>query len=218
MTKANSNSQTCVDWAERDARVAGKIAADEQRKRDRELESRILRCNLPTLHHAKARQCDYGCIAWGETADKLECQLGTGLLAILGGKRGVGKTQMGVELLLQGCKKGLCGNYIKAMDFFLDVRATYGGKTDLQERDVIQEYLRAQVLVIDAMQNRGESEWENRLLIHLIDHRYDAQKDTILISNQTKQAFADSLGPDIVSRAKQNGGFVECDWDSFRGA
>jgi DNA replication protein DnaC len=68
------------------------------------------------------------------------------------------------------------------------------------------------------MQERGETPWEDRLLTHLIDRRYASEKDTLLITNQSKESFIQSIGPSAASRIVEVGGIVTCDWPSYRKA
>ena len=71
-------------------------------------------------------------------------------------------------------------------------------------------------LALFAVENRGESDFENRLLSHIVDKRYDACLDTVLISNQEEAAFLKSMGSSIVSRMNETGGLIICKWNSFR--
>jgi hypothetical protein len=41
--------------------------------------------------------------------------------------------------------------------------------------------------------------------------------DTILTCNLDRNMLAENLGPSIVSRMKEGGGILECNWPSFRG-
>jgi DNA replication protein DnaC len=138
------------------------------------------------------------------------------MMGVLLGNRGAGKTQMGACAIRIACKKELPAKYCKAIDFFLDVRATYKKDSPKTEQDIIQEYRKPFMLVVDAIENRGETDFENTLLNHLIDIRYDDCKDTILISNQTEQAFATSMGASIVDRIYECGVLIICNWKSFR--
>lgn len=105
--------------------------------------------------------------------------------------------------------------YAKAMDLFLDIKATYG-REDICERDVIDEYRQPLLLVLDEASVRGETEWEDRMLVHLIDHRYDDEHDTLLLANMTPEQFRETMGPSISDRLRETGGVIECDWPSFR--
>lgn len=132
---------------------------------------------------------------------------------VLAGKRGTGKTQLGVEAIRSYCWESLQAKYTKAIDVFLSIRE---GMAEKSERHAVKPYLTPSLLVIDAMEERGETSWEDRMLGYILDRRYDSMLDTILITNQTKERFAESAGASVVSRIHEAGAVIECDWDSFR--
>jgi DNA replication protein DnaC len=91
-------------------------------------------------------------------------------------------------------------------------------KDGVTEAEVVRRYVEPTLLIIDAMEVRGETAFEDRLLDHIIDKRYDNMSDTLLITNQTAEAFKNSAGPSIVSRIHETGRKIECVWPSFRSA
>lgn len=133
-------------------------------------------------------------------------------IAVFYGLRGTGKTRMAAELsVIAGDSR-----YRTAMRFFLDVRATFRRDSELSEKDVLDDLTETPLLVLDEIQERGETSFEDRLLTHLIDARYGAMRPTIMIANLTKKELASTLGPSIVSRAQENGKSIEFIWDSYR--
>jgi len=168
-----------------------------------------------TERHRYFKTSDSTSEKWNEQWQKLKDFLGNGVLAIILGQRGAGKSQMAVCAIRESCKKLRSAKYIKALNFFLAIRASYKDKT-VTEDQVVQEFCDPFLLVIDAVENRGETSFENLLLNHLIDMRYDRCKDTILISNQTEIEFAASMGPSIVDRIHECGIKIVCNQKSFR--
>lgn len=151
----------------------------------------------------------------------------SGGIVILHGKRGTGKTQMAAELarakrfpIDAGTKADpkRSAHYQTAMRFFLTVRATFKKGSDKTELDIIDRMTEPGLLVIDELQERGETAFEDRLLTHLIDARYGARRPTILIANLTKDELGKSLGPSIVDRASENGRRIDFTWTSYRRA
>ena len=149
----------------------------------------------------------------------------TGAILILHGKRGTGKTQMAAELarakrfpIDAGTKADprRSAHYQTAMRFFLTVRATFRKGSDKTELDIIDRMTEPGLLVIDELQERGETDFEDRLLTHLIDARYGARRPTILIANLTREELAKSLGPSIVDRVHENGRRIDFTWTSYR--
>lgn len=151
---------------------------------------------------------------WADKLKDLEGQVGKGCLLALLGKRGTGKTQMAVELMRHTCVQGGLAKYTTAMRFFTAIKDSYKG--DTTESAVLNQYLKPQILVIDEAQERGETGWEDRLLTHLIDCRYGAMKDTVLVSNLSRREFERAIGSSILSRMSETGGIIECNWPSFR--
>lgn len=152
---------------------------------------------------------------WVATRERLYDRIGSGFLVALVGKRGPGKTQIAQQVILAANATHRTALYTRAMSIFLDVRATYADD-DLAELDVIKKYRAPQMLVIDEMQERGETPWEDRILNHLIDLRYGDMTDTLLIANLTPKAFQASVGESIADRLRETGGIVECTWESMR--
>ena len=151
---------------------------------------------------------------WADKLKDLEGQVGKGCLLALLGKRGTGKTQMAVELMRHTCVQGRSARYTTAMRFFTAIKDSYQAATT--ESAVLNQYLKPQILVIDEAQERGETGWEDRLLTHLIDCRYGAMKDTVLVSNLSRREFERAIGSSILSRMSETGGIIECNWPSFR--
>jgi DNA replication protein DnaC len=133
-------------------------------------------------------------------------------IVVLYGKRGSGKTRMAAEIAVAVGDS----RYRTAMRFFLEVRATFRKASERSEMEVIDELSDAPVLILDEIQERGETAFEDRLLTHVIDARYAAMRPTILIANLDKSQLAESLGKSIVDRARENGKSIEFNWPSYR--
>jgi Cdc6-like AAA superfamily ATPase len=197
--------------------IAAEVAADTGGKVSRaDFYGLLAAANIPKRHSwIVPRTEDERSKLWWTAADKLLARVGGGCLVALLGPRGTGKTQAAVGAIGYGAKAQRTALYAKAFDVFLDVRATYA-RQDQAERDALEKYIRPDILVLDEIQQRGETVWEDRILAYLIDRRYDAMVDTILIGNLTPDALADSLDPSIVDRLRETGGILEFNWTSFR--
>lgn len=146
------------------------------------------------------------------------------------GKRGPGKTQMAAEIARGGdwpwdkrpFKDGLpqakrqTATYTRAMDLFLRLRAANHRDSKTTEKAIIDELRHVGLLVIDEFQERGESDWENRNITHLIDCRYADDRPTIIIANLTKDEAKCALSDSVKSRMRENGKAFTFDWPSFR--
>lgn len=171
---------------------------------------------------------------WSDCLDKLVSRVRDGSIIALLGERGTGKTQLASQLIyryLTGREAperrsydSRCyfdggdkchAMYVRMMEIFIALRASYR-KEGPTEDEQIAKFVSPGLLVIDEAQERGESDWENRLLAEIIDHRYGDMSDTLIISNQKPDEFKASIGPSIYSRLVETGGIIVCDWPSFR--
>jgi DNA replication protein DnaC len=136
-----------------------------------------------------------------------------GIFGIVG-NRGTGKTQLAAEIIkdLEPDR----ATYTTAMALFLRIRATFDKAATENQKDIVRELSRTPLLVIDEMQERAESAWENQMLTHIIDGRYGNERPTILISNLTAGELTASLGDSITDRMRQGGGIIEITGASHR--
>jgi DNA replication protein DnaC len=155
---------------------------------------------------------------------------GEGLLLLLG-PTGRGKTVMSVLLAMARQEEGLKpGLFLTAFSLFTGVKSTYGGhkKTSSQylygdtkpmvitADDLIAKWSEAPFLVIDEVQTRSETSWEDGLLDEIVNARYAEMLPTVLIANFTPEDAQKNLGPRIMDRARECGGIVNCNWSSYR--
>lgn len=152
---------------------------------------------------------------WLRKRQEIVAASGSGFLFALIGPRGTGKTQMAQRAVTMSCANGWPAVYCRAMTFFLELQAAikHDAATWL---DVIERFRQPRLLVLDEMQERAETDFENRVLNHLIDLRYGDMTDTLILANLTLDNLADSLGLSITDRLRETGGVLECSWSSFR--
>ena len=176
------------------------------------------------LRHRERITDDGTSAGWLAKRADIADRLGSGFLIALLGNRGTGKTQLAVDIIRSVIAKQkdpfeLSNKppavYARAMDVFLHIKSAYSNE-GMTEAAALKRFIRPQLLVIDEAQERGQTDWENRLLTHILDVRYGDEKDTLLIGNQTEAAFKQSIGESIWSRLVETGGVVLCDWESFR--
>lgn len=155
---------------------------------------------------------------WNANMEAIRGMLGRGVVIALLGKRGTGKTQAGTLAIWENCHRQKSARYINAITFYMQVRGTYREKSETTEAQVIASNTSPSLLVIDEVHERGDTPWVDRMLTYLVDQRHQEMKDTILIANQTPAEFSASVGSSVVDRAREGGGVLVFDWDSFRGA
>lgn len=155
---------------------------------------------------------------WGQKLAILEGMLGTGMIAGIHGGRGPGKTQLGVECMKWCYAHRKLAAFTSATEVFSRLKASYRPDSTKSELEVISDYRKPFLLVIDEIGKRGQTDWEDSLLFLLLNKRYEDMTDTILICNLNKEQFTESIGSSVVSRIIECGGLIECTWPSFRGA
>ena len=149
-----------------------------------------------------------------------------GILVLYGG-HGTGKTRMSYEIAKKanipnstykrgGIEVELPRIYPTAVHLFMSLRDTSRSGADTSEKAIIKELSDASLLVIDEIQERGETPFEDRKLTQIIDARYMDARPTILISNHSRQDFAKTLSPAVIDRIRENGLGLHFDWESYR--
>lgn len=137
-------------------------------------------------------------------------------LIALVGKRGVGKTHLACGLL-NLFQAGIRGNslYRRAADLFTELKSTFNDKS-YSQKEIIQQWAEAEFLVVDEVQERAGTAFEDTLLVNLIDQRYGNMRPTLLVSNLESEQLGSNLGDSIASRLQECGGIIEAKWPSFR--
>ena len=169
---------------------------------------------------------------WLSAFESAKPIVATGGILVLVGLRGPGKTQMAAEIARTAnfpedrteytradgliIHRNRTALYRRAMDVFLDLRDAAKNHVKSSEKEVLAKLSDCGLLVIDEFQERGETEWENRIVKNLIDKRYASGRATIIIANLTRKQIFDALGDSIVDRARENGKSIEFNWPSYR--
>lgn len=168
--------------------------------------------------------------AWSEKLGKLQTTIlrPDGCIVALIGGRGTGKTQLATALARFAAEQAVCVHpllqtsqvalYASLPDLLIRVRATYAGKRGGDtEAAIIGELSRCRLLILDEIHEACGTDWASGFLTSLVDRRYREPLDTILISNEQPEAFARTVGASVADRLRECGGFVTCNWPSFRG-
>lgn len=177
---------------------------------------------------------DWGCVKQQQRFARCgELFRGVGAIVALVGPRGVGKTTIGFQLALarllgewrryerDGGPVSLpLTPYVKLTDLLARFKALYAdfGTNDPERLAAARDgFCRNDSLaVIDEIHECSELRAAPRLLTDLIDRRYAAKRDTLLITNQTAEEFAASIGDSIYSRLTEHGAILKCEWESWR--
>lgn len=199
-----------IPSTERDAARASAIA----KQRHAAITDLKIEWGAPSRHE-KAKVVKDG--PWGKLLDALIKRLGEGFTVVLFGMNGNGKTQLAVELMRHQVEQRVkSARFTTSMGFFMQVKATYRQDSKVSEEDVVTLHSKPSLLVVDETEKRSDSQWENNLLFHLGNLRYNDGKDTVLISNLEREELTAHLGRSLVSRLNETGGMIHCDWPSRR--
>ena len=154
---------------------------------------------------------------WGQTEEKLTKRLGTGYCCALLGPSGTGKTQLAVNVAREVIRAGRTVIFTTASIFLMKLKETYKPTNKKTELQVIDEHADCSLLIIDEIEKRKQSDWDGDQLFTLINERYNAMSDTILIGNLADpEALANLMGVPLADRIAETGGVIVCDWKSYR--
>lgn len=84
------------------------------------------------------------------------------------------------------------------------------------EADILNDYGRTPLLVIDEIGRGVATAEEQYMLYQIINERYNRRKPTILISNQTKKDFLNYVGIAAADRLTESAQVVEFTGNSYR--
>ena len=152
-----------------------------------------------------------------EYTAKFEQHRRLGLLLILCGKIGTGKTHLACAVLRElALTLGVCGKYSTAYKAVQEIRSSY--KSDrVTELQALEEFIKPDILVLDEIGMQLGTDSEHLLLFSLLNGRYEELKPTIVISNLTLEEVKKYLNDRIYDRLRENGGGVLAfDWESWR--
>jgi DNA replication protein DnaC len=117
-------------------------------------------------------------------------------MALLGAP-GLGKTHLGVSMLREVVGQGYTGLYARGYDFLLALKDAWAGRgRKAAEIDVIKQYVKPDLLVLDEIGVQYFTDAEETMFFQIIENRYGANKPTIIISNLGKPAPDKRRGPD----------------------
>jgi len=144
---------------------------------------------------------------WTDALSKLRERLGRGMICALLGDRGTGKTQMAVCLCWYTSRTGETYHYMTAYEMFTFVKSTYADKADMTEEKALRRLTYPGLLVIDELNEANKTTWEGHVLAYIIDKRYAAMKDTLLISNYDIDQFESAVVKHHVEDAGVRGAY-----------
>lgn len=134
-----------------------------------------------------------------EYADSFESNDGNGLLLI--GTCGTGKTHLAAAITNHIISEfGIPVKFGTFIDLLSDVKSTFDSDSNEKENDIIDKFVKINLLVIDDIGKEKNTEWSNSILYRVINRRYENYKPVIITSNLTIAELEKEIGEATVSR------------------
>lgn len=168
--------------------------------------------------------------------DKLKSKLrGKGAVIALIGPRGLGKTTLAAQFAIETAWRNRIEAtkedgpriiqhvvYRKTASLLARYKPIFSDFGSIETETLMEslDFLcrQQEFLVIDELHECDDMKVKNRLITDIVDRRYSACRDTVIIANQTAEEFAASAGDSIMSRLSEHGCIIPCSWPSFRSA
>jgi len=162
---------------------------------------------------------------WIETAKDSRFLLCGGGIAVYYGGCGTGKTRMAYEiakrltprvLSVRGMGKDQPCIYLTAAEFMEEIRRGFSDNDAASERNTMDKFAHATLLVIDEIDNCLATDFGKRKIKQVVDDRYRRELPTILITNLDRKALAKLLPEPVLDRIRECGKGYHFNWPSFR--
>ena len=130
---------------------------------------------------------------------------------IMLGTVGTGKTHLAC-----GIVREYGGLYRLAPNIVEEIRRAKSFTAKETEADLLENYGRAKLLVIDEIGRGVAGTDEQYMLYQIINERYNRRKPTVLISNHTKRDFLNYIGIAAADRLTESAKTIEFKGQSYR--
>lgn len=140
-----------------------------------------------------------------------------GRCLVLTGNPGTGKTHLAIAIARYVMRSGRDALYARAYEAIQAVKETYSKDAKRTEREVIAEFVRPDLLVLDEIGVQFGTDAEKVILYAIINGRYDRGLPTVIVSNLDLSEIESFIGDRAFDRLRENGGKVlRFKWDSYR--
>ena len=155
----------------------------------------------------------------GKEADELRAILKTGLtenVLIQSENTGNGKTHLAVSVLkAYACTDINEHKFVNFSNLMMEIRHTFNSDKK-NENDVIAEYCKYKLLVIDDVGAEKASDYSTQVLYIILNNRYEAIKPTIITTNNSGEEIEHIYDKRIISRMR-SGHLIKLDSKDRRG-
>lgn len=213
----------------RDANGYARMRETDEGRRRKHFEA-VNNAGFSKRHKLRMKEAGFGpgdrfLLDWGTGTERLELAYGKikadgGTLLLLG-QRGTGKTQIALEMSRRIAFDQVLNPPEQRYRVLAELFAEEKRSWKQEERggpEPLRKAANVPLLILDEIQERSESAWEDTELTLLFDRRYQNMLRTILIANLTADGAREKLPSSMWSRIIETGTILECDWPSFRGA
>jgi len=134
------------------------------------------------------------------------------------GANGTGKSLIATELG-ESCINKFCRSvrYTTAHGMIAEIQASYGREGKSEEAE-IERFVQFDLLIVDEIDAKRDTDAANLLLTEVIGRRYNAEKPVVVISNQPVASLPRFIGDRVCDRLRENNFTCAFNWPSFRGA
>jgi DNA replication protein DnaC len=148
-------------------------------------------------------------------AEDFEANAKRGRGMIFSGLPGTGKSHLAAAIL-QALMHRHDVAYTTCLDLIRVIRDTWRKDSERSERQVLREFERLDLLVIDEMGVAYGTDGEQTLLFEVFDRRYREVRPTILLTNQDRGGLRQYVGDRVFDRLAETCRWVPFDWQSYR--
>lgn len=205
--------------------VAARLAEDERKRKQAEIEACMRTSNVPErfkactldnyLTESKSQQESLqACQAFVDRFDEFKDR---GLSMFMLGNYGNGKTHLACAIVNALARQGYTAQIHTVAKIIRAIRDTWRRTSDKSEQWVIDYLVGLDLLVMDEAGLQYGSDAERISLSEVINGRYENMRPTIIISNLSQDELGQVLGHRIMDRMVQNGSVIGFNWDSYRG-
>lgn len=149
--------------------------------------------------------------------DNWEQNRAAGTSLIMCGHPGTGKTHLAIGIARALLEKGNTALFARVIELARTVKETYQRDAQRTERQVLADFAKPDLLILDEVGVQHGSDTERMILFEVINARYEQCKPTILITNLSLSGMKEYLDERAQDRLREGGGRVLIfDWDSHR--
>ncbi len=132
------------------------------------------------------------------------------------GTNGTGKTLLACELaqsLIDNLSMSV--RYCTANQMIAEIQSTYGAAGKTEECEILK-FAQYDVLILDEIDAKRQSENAMLLLTEIINRRYNTERPVIVITNQPMEKLAQYVGDRVFSRLHENAFVCAFEWADYR--